>query len=236
MAFGTSVHEALEYLFTVMQKSPEQTFPAKGAFVEIFVREMKKRQDSFTEVEFERRLAKGTRTMERLYEKHIGSWHKDVLLEKAFKVVLDNDIRLNGRVDKLELLQGNSVNLVDYKTGAYDRSKFQPPDPDKVAKAETEGKEPKPKDLHGGDYWRQAVFYKLMVEASPENSYQVASTEFCYVEPDDKTGEFINQRVAITPADEAIVREQIASVFQRIMQREFEQRCTSPYCEWCRTG
>jgi DNA helicase-2/ATP-dependent DNA helicase PcrA len=234
MAFGTSVHESLEFLFTGMQKSPEHIFPSRSAFVDVFVREMSKRRDSFTEVEFERRLARGKQTMESLYDRHVGSWHRDVLLEKAFKVVLDNGIRLNGRVDKLEILQGSSINLVDYKTGTYDRKKFQEPNPEKVQKAENDGKEPKHEDLYGGDYWRQAVFYKIMVEESPETRYQVASTEFCFVEPDDKTGNFINHRLEISPEDEAVVREQIESVYQKIMNREFDQRCTNKYCEWCR--
>ncbi len=236
MAFGTSVHEALEYLFTVMLKSAGKSFPPRQSFVDVFVREMNKRQDSFTEVEFERRLARGKQTMEKLYDRHVGSWHTDVLLEKAFKVVLDNGIRLNGRVDKLEILNGSSINLVDYKTGTYDRKKFQAPDPHKVQKAEDEGKEPKHEDLHGGDYWRQAVFYKIMVEESPEARYQVASTEFCFVEPDDKTGNFINHRLEISQEDEAVVREQIESVYKKIMNREFDQRCTNKYCEWCRNS
>jgi DNA helicase-2/ATP-dependent DNA helicase PcrA len=234
MAFGTSVHEALEFVFTAMQKSPEQIFPPKAAFVDIFIREMKKRLDSFTEVEFERRLTKGIQTMEKLYDQDVNSWHRDVLLEKAFKVTLDTDIRINGRVDKLEILHESSINLVDYKTGTYDRKKFQLPDPEQVEKAVKDGKEPKHEDLYGGDYWRQAVFYKIMVEECPENRYHVASTEFCFVEPDAKTGGFINHKVEITPDDEAIVREQIATVYQRIMNREFDQRCTSMYCEWCR--
>jgi DNA helicase-2/ATP-dependent DNA helicase PcrA len=91
----------------------------------------------------------------------------------------------------------------------------------------------KHEDRFGGDYWRQAVFYKIMVERSPENSYQVSSTDFFFVEPDPKTGNFVNHKVEITPEDEEIVREQIETVHQRIMNREFGQRCSSRFCEWC---
>lgn len=234
MAFGTSVHEALEFLFTTMQKTPEKSFPSKAAFLDVFIREMNRRQDSFTEVEFERRLEKGRQSMDKLYDQQVSSWHKEVLLEKAFKVVLEDEIRLNGRVDKLEILHENSVNLVDYKTGGYDKKKFQLPNPEKVQQAKSDGKEPKHEDLYGGDYWRQAVFYKIMVEESPENRYHVASTEFCFVEPDAKTGVFINHKVEISQDEEETVREQIASVYQKIMRREFDQHCTSKFCEWCR--
>ena len=233
MAFGTSAHEALEFLFAAMQKSEKQHFPSRSSFIDVFVREMNRRQDSFTEIEFTRRLAKGIVSMEKLYDQHIGGWHKDVRIEKAFRVSLDNGINLNGRVDKLEILSASRINLVDYKTGAFDRKKFQPPNRERVEKAETEGKEAKHEDRYGGDYWRQAVFYKIMVEKSPENSYHVSSTEFFFVEPDPKTGSFINHKVEITPEDEDVVREQIESVHRRIMNREFEQGCTSRYCEWC---
>ncbi len=236
MAFGTSVHEALEFLFTAMQKSEKQMFPSRSSFIDVFVKEMNRRQDSFTGIEFSRRLAKGIQSMENLYDQHIGSWHKEVKIEKAFRVALENGINLNGRVDKLEILSGNRISLVDYKTGAFDRKKFQPPNPDKVEKATSEGKEPKHEELYGGDYWRQAVFYKIMVEKSPENSWHVSSTGFFFVEPDPKTGNFINHRVEITPDDEAIVRMQTETVYKKIMDREFDQRCTNRYCEWCGTN
>lgn len=233
MAFGTSVHEALEYLFASMLKSGKQLFPPKAAFIDIFVKEMNKRQDSFTEVEFSRRLANGMQNMEALYDRHVVHWHKDVLIEKPFRITLEGGINLNGRIDKLEKLNGSRVNLVDYKTGSFDKVKFQRPDPAKAEKAAAEGKEVKHEDLHGGDYWRQAVFYKIMVEKIPEFSYQVSSTEFFFVEPDPKSGSFVNHKVEITPDDEKIVMEQIKSAYRRILNREFEQRCSSRYCEWC---
>jgi DNA helicase-2/ATP-dependent DNA helicase PcrA len=233
-AFGSSVHESLEYLFTEMLKYPERLFPPKADFIRFFTREMTRRQDSFTEVEFERRLKKGVQTLELLYDQQVNQWHRDVLLEKSFLVVIEDGIRINGLVDKLEKLDGSLVNLVDYKTGRYDRKKFQPPDPEKVEKAVREGREPRHEDLYGGDYWRQAVFYKLMVEKSPEHSFQVASTEFCFVEPDEKSGAFINEKVEISPTDEAIVMGQITEVYRKIMAREFTQRCHDQYCDWCR--
>lgn len=234
MAFGTSVHESLEYLFVSMQKAPDKAFPAKSVFIDFFRKEMNKRQESFTEVEFERRLRKGVQTLAKLYEQHVDSWHKEVKIEKSFKVLWKDGIRLNGLVDKLEILYGNSVNLVDYKTGRYDKKKFQPPSPEKVEKAAKEGREAKHEDLYGGDYWRQAVFYKIMVEKSAETSYSVASTEFCFVEPDETSGCFINHKVEIGSEDEDIVKEQIAAVYRKIMNREFSQGCNDKYCEWCR--
>ncbi len=233
-AFGSSVHESLEYLFSSMLRFPARAFPPREEFIRFFTREMEKRRDSFTEVEFGRRLQKGGVILEALYNRFIDSWHKEVLLEKSFSATLEGGVRINGLVDKLEKLTGNLVNLVDYKTGRYDRKKFQPPDPARVAKALEAGKEPAFEDLYGGDYWRQAVFYKIMVESAGDQSLAVSSAEFLFVEPDERSGEFISQRVEIEPEHEEIVRGQIASVYRRIINREFDQGCNDRYCDWCR--
>jgi DNA helicase-2/ATP-dependent DNA helicase PcrA len=65
------------------------------------------------------------------------------------------------------------VNVVDYKTGDPEkaRSKLIPPNE----------KEPK-----GGDYWRQAVFYKILVDNYESKQWKVMSTEFDFIEPDKK--------------------------------------------------
>ena len=232
-AFGSSVHESLEYLFTQMLRYPEKLFPPKAEFIRCFTREMHKRQDSFTEVEFTRRLHKGVHTLEQFYDCFVADWHTDVLLEKNFTATLPDGVRINGLVDKLEKYGDRLVNLVDYKTGKFDRKKFSPPDPAKVAKALEAGKEPAFEDLHGGNYWRQAVFYKIMVENSAEGHYAVSSTEFVFVEPDERCN-FTTQKVEIEPEHEELVREQISRVYRQIMNREFEQGCHDKYCDWCR--
>lgn len=233
-AFGSSVHDSLEYLFTQMLRYPGRLFPPREEFIRVFIREMEKRQDSFTEVEFTRRLQKGAETLGMFYDRYVDTWHKDVFLEKNFTATLADGVRINGLVDKLEKFGDSIVNLVDYKTGRFDRKKFQPPDPARVARAVEAGKEPAFEDLHGGNYWRQAVFYKIMVESCPEQHYAVSSTEFVFVEPDEKSGGFISQKVEIEPEHEDIVREQIVTVYRKIMGREFEQGCNDRYCDWCR--
>ncbi len=58
-------------------------------------------------------------------------------------------------------------------------------------------KGPTEKDPIGGDYWRQAVFYKLLVDRSP-NGWQVISTEFDFIEPDNKKN-YKKEKIYITP-------------------------------------
>lgn len=70
-----------------------------------------------------------------------------------------------GNLDKMEF-DGNFVNVVDYKTGAYKnaKNKFGRPNSEEVEKALAAGKDAKFEDLYGGDYWRQAVFYKILMD------------------------------------------------------------------------
>ena len=39
---------------------------------------------------------------------------------------------------------------------------------------------------NGGDYWRQAVFYKILVDNYDQKSWQVVSSEFDFIEPNAK--------------------------------------------------
>ena len=232
-AYGTAAHNSLEFLFRSLKESPGTTFPPKEAFLEFFTCQMNKQQDAFTDVEFQRRVAGGSASMARLYDENIDRWHRNVMIEQSFEAVMGDGICIVGRVDKLELYEEKQVNLVDYKTGNYDRKKFQPPNPDKVIKAESDGKTPAIEDRFGGTYWRQAVFYKLLLESSHAAAYHVASAQFCFVEPDATSGKFVNQKVEISQEDMKFVTNLIETVHQGIMNREFGTECGRKYCRWC---
>ncbi len=79
--------------------------------------------------------------------------------------------RLKGKLDKLEFV-GKEVNVVDYKTGDPDKAK------DKL-------KPPQEKIPNGGDYWRQAVFYKILLD-NYNRDWIAVSNEFDFIEPDKK--------------------------------------------------
>jgi DNA helicase-2/ATP-dependent DNA helicase PcrA len=127
------------------------------------------------------------------------------------------------------------VNVVDYKTGQFKNAekKFRRPDPEKVAKALSENKEPAFEDRMGGDYWRQAVFYKILMDNDKTRTWEMRSAEFDFIEPDKESKQFMKQRIDITPEDVAIVEEQVSSAYQRIMNREFTTGCGREDCEWC---
>ncbi len=216
--FGSSVHFALEQLFSKMQKSEPNQFHNKETFIKDFEWYMHRHRESFTKEQFDRRLEYGQEVLANYYDTYISSFNKIVAIERNIRNVVVKDVPLKGKLDKLEF-DGKSVNVVDYKTG----------DPDKgISKL----KGPNDKDRNGGDYWRQAVFYKILVDNYDAKDWKVVSTEFDFIEPDKKK-KYRKEKVVITPADITTVTQQITTTWEKIQARDFYTGCGKEDCHWC---
>jgi DNA helicase-2/ATP-dependent DNA helicase PcrA len=216
--FGSAVHHALQHLFEKMQNNNNR-FPAKEEFISDFTWYMHRHRESFTREQFERRLEYGHEVLSNYYDKYIGAWNRIVAVERNIRNVVVKEVPLKGKLDKLEF-DGKIVNVVDYKTGDYDkaRAKLQPPSD---------------KDPHGGDYWRQAVFYKILIDNYESRGWQAVSTEFDFVEPDKKKN-YQKVKLVIKPEDITTVTQQIVTVWDRIQARDFYTGCGKEDCHWCR--
>ena len=214
--FGSAVHYALQCLFQKMQENDR--FPAKKIFIEDFNWYMNRHRESFTKEQFARRMEYGEEVLSNYYEQYIQSWNKIVAVEKSIKNVIVAGIPLKGKLDKLEF-NGKEVNVVDYKSGDIDKAK------DKL-------KSPHEKDPNGGDYWRQAVFYKILVDNYEQKNWKVVSTEFDFIEPDKKK-QYRKEMIVITPQDITTVTEQIKTTWQKIQAHDFYKGCGKPDCHWC---
>lgn len=235
MTFGSAVHHALEQLFRGMLKQQPRRFPPVEQFVEQFRWYMHHHQESFSQAEFRRRLEYGEAILPGFYRHHLSGWSTEVLVEYPCRSVVMDGIPLNGKLDKVEL-NGRRVTVVDYKTGSHQnaRKKLKPPDPEKVAKAAAEGKAASFEDRLGGDYWRQAVFYRILAESDPVRGWRLQEARFDFVEPDKQTGEFHHALVEVDDAALDVVKEQIRDVYGRIRAMEFSPGCGEPDCAWCR--
>jgi DNA helicase-2/ATP-dependent DNA helicase PcrA len=241
MTFGSAIHYALEQLFKKMNSDEEKQFSGIEQLLKDFKWYMRRKQDSFTEAEFKRRLEYGEEILPRYYNEYIHQWNKVTSVERSYKNVLVQGIPLNGKLDKMEF-DGNFVNVVDYKTGSYKnaKTKFNRPNPEAVAKDMEAGKAPKFEDEFGGDYWRQAVFYKLLMDYDATKKWEMSSSEFDFIEPLVQPGlkgateyKFHKEKIQIIPEDLKIVEGQIKTVYQKIVQKEFTQGCGKEDCVWC---
>jgi DNA helicase-2/ATP-dependent DNA helicase PcrA len=199
-----------------MQENSQQ-FASKEKFISWFEWYMHRHRENFTREQFERRLEYGQQVLSNYYDKYIHSWNKIVAVERSIRNVVVKGVPVKGKLDKLEF-EGKNVNVVDYKTGDPEKSKSKLLPPSE-------------KDPNGGDYWRQAVFYKILADNN-ERSWQVVSSEFDFIEP-DKKNIYRKQKLFIKQEDIDIVTQQIITVWEKIQNREFYIGCGKEGCHWC---
>ena len=91
---------------------------------------------------------------------------------------------------------------------------------------------PNDKEPNGGDYWRQAVFYKILVDNKSGKDWNAVSTEFDFIEPDKKKS-YKKKKLVITPEDITTVTQQITTTWEKIQNKEFYIGCGKEDCGWC---
>jgi DNA helicase-2/ATP-dependent DNA helicase PcrA len=230
MVFGSAVHWALDRFFKKMQQDGKEQFPPASSLLNDFEYELKRHYDAFdTEENFKRRIEYGKEILPKYLNYYQDTWNKIVATERRINTVL-NGIPMIGVIDKLEF-NGNDVNVVDYKTGQFSnaKKKFNPP----LTLQKESSEELSFEEQHGGDYWRQAVFYKILIDLENKRGWNILSTEFDFIEPDKKTAQFHKEKVIILPQDVKTVKEQIAFAYEKIMNLEFNKGCNDPDCKWC---
>jgi DNA helicase-2/ATP-dependent DNA helicase PcrA len=216
--FGSSVHFAIQRVFEKMRDHPQKQFSSKEELLQDFTWYMHRHRESFTKEAFDRRMEYGLDVLGNYYDKYITQWNKIVAIERNIRNVVVNGVPLKGKLDKLEF-NNKEVNVVDYKTGDVDNAK------EKLSP-------PSEKCPEGGDYWRQAVFYKILVDNIAKKSWRVVSTEFDFIEPDKKK-EYKKIKIPVSGEDIRFVSEQIMYTWHKIQNHEFYIGCGKPECHWC---
>jgi DNA helicase-2/ATP-dependent DNA helicase PcrA len=193
-----------------------QEFHSTERFMDDFKWYMKRNREAFTDEQFTRRLEHGDKILPAYYERYVNEWNKNTLTEHKIKQVEIGGIPVKGDLDKIEF-DGKQITIVDYKTGSYEnaKAKLKPADE---------------KNPLGGDYWRQAVFYRLLVENDPRHDWEVNSVDFDFIEP--YNDEYVKAKVLIKPEDLQIVRNQIKETFENIKKHRFDG-CGKEDCNWC---
>lgn len=215
--FGSAVHDALRKAFKKLKDNNDEFVPS-DEFLQDFRLYMYRNRDAFTKEEFKRRVEYGEKILPVYYELNVPYWNKIVLVELPIKNLEIAGVPVKGNLDKVEFL-GKDVTVVDYKTGKlkYAKEKFRRPD-DELP--------------NGGDYWRQAVFYKLLIDQDRTKDWQVTGTIFDFIEPIAE-GEYHKEKVVISPLDEAQVTTQMTETYRKIMAHDFATGCGKKECDWC---
>ena len=228
MTFGSAIHSAIDKLYQERADIKSES-DAIEILTKEYTDEMNNNKESFTKVNFERRLYYGKEILTKYYQ----NYSSHILNEKNVEteVFLNNceidGIHIRGQIDKLTISEGK-VHVVDFKTGQYKygKSKVSPP-----IELIDNPKESNFEKRYGGDYWRQILFYKALLESNKSSSLEVTSGEIDFIEPVD--GEYKKHKVYFTNEEYLFVRRQIKETYQRIQNLEFNQGCEDDQCIWC---
>lgn len=217
-SYGTAMHNALQRLFEQMSLSKGKVFPSKPAFLRLFEYEMQSLKGYFSPEAFQQKLVAGKQNLAAYYDLHLKKWPKKVKVEHKIRNVEVEGIPLTGTIDRLDLLDQQKADIIDYKTGSQDGNKLR-----------------RPSDAlpHGGSYWRQLVFYKILFETHHNQSIIIQSGTISYLEPDHH-GQFNKKRITYKPEDISLVKKLIGETYQSILRHEFYEGCGRPDCHWCR--
>jgi DNA helicase-2/ATP-dependent DNA helicase PcrA len=224
MGFGSVVHGTLEFI--IKKKNETGIYPDTAEVIQSLEYNMLRQRGSFTEASFRRFMDYGKDIIPKYYSYWLEDWKKtkEVLSEKRILRAVAYDIPINGILDKI-IIENGKVTVVDYKTGKYTHAKLKlkPPDYNKPSTAF--------ESQFGGDYWRQIMFYKILLDSDDTHNWNMIRGEIDFIEPENDM--FFKIEIDITPDHLATVKNQMTETFSNIKSHKFRIGCGVDTCEWC---
>ena len=218
-AYGTALHDAMWKFFEKMMEDPKNEFGTEEELLKLFKGEMFRGKGSFSESGYKFALERGEKNITQMYRQQVKTWPKDVKLEMKIDSVDYNGVIMRGFLDRVDIISPTVAEIVDYKTGNVKTMKVKVGGPTKTY---PEGKQ----------YWRQLIFYKILLENARDNKYKVLSAKIASLEPNDDN-HFDQHVIQIKPEDEELVGGLIKETWENIHAHKFEEGCGEEYCTWC---
>lgn len=210
--FGTAIHETMEQIY----KEDLQLEEA----IEYYDNSLHSHQEEIIDTMSVEELKEyGHRLLTNLFEHYIPDSlkGKNVYLEKELRVKLGDKYSINGIIDKLEF-DNDLIRVVDYKTGSAQRG---------IEELAV-----------GRDYWRQAVFYNILLENSSEidTTGKRIETQYIFLDDDDAKEGYSIHTVNVTKEDMDLVLTQIQEFWDKVNVADFTGGCGKDDCDYCRLG
>ncbi len=224
--YGIAMHASMKRLFDDLRFNRR---PTKRRVLEAFQLSLKRQP--LSERDFADTLAKGRAALSGYFDAHRNALHRPIDTEFAVRGILlepndieEDPIRLTGILDKIEIdrdaerVSGRTpVVVTDYKTGKSHSRNY------------IEGKTKQ----STGDYKRQLVFYKLLLNRFAEGKYMMTAGEIDFVEPDER-GRYRRERFEVGEEEVTELEGVIRRVTTEIRTLAFwSRRCEDPKCEYC---
>jgi PD-(D/E)XK nuclease superfamily len=217
MYVGVALHKALEKWYVAMLQHPDKTWPSIQFLLTAFENALLQQQANFATHQFAVYLQKGKTVLTQYYQSQMPISNQSVVVERMLQKIYLGGVPVKGKIDKL-VFEGASVVIVDYKSGS-------------VAKAMASLQPPTEQQPLGGDYWRQALFYLLLVRSAMPNK-EVDTVVFDFLEP-NQLQEYYQHTIVANNEQLKEVQQQIVSVWQQIQQKNWRTGCGKMHCQWC---
>ncbi|MDD4937555.1 MAG: ATP-dependent DNA helicase [Candidatus Shapirobacteria bacterium] len=191
-SFGTAIHSALGSLY--QKKSLKDV---------LIIFEQSLKNERLPKSDFKWCLEVGRQLLTDYFDQYKGSIKEGNISEYNFAAdnIVYEGIPLTGKIDLIQKDQNNKITVVDFKTGNVDN---------------------KYKELSStGDYYRQIVFYKLLLDLKNDPRLQFNQGFIDFVEKSKLKKSFIRKEINVTDDDLNNLKQQIKDVYQKILNLEF---------------
>jgi DNA helicase II / ATP-dependent DNA helicase PcrA len=216
--YGHAMHYALQQYFLKMKTARSEDGMGEERLLRLFNDFMEKYKGRFSSDGYQQRLSVGQQHLRRYYVEQVQHWKKRAVVERRIERVEWNGIPMTGVLDKIEWLDNGQLRIIDYKTGTPDPKKTAPPSENQPL---------------GGEYWRQLVFYALLLRQSGQFAEPVRSGVIAWLDP-GRNGSFVHTEQVFTPEDMQWMEEKVQDTYTRIQARDFNRGCGQEDCAWCR--
>jgi hypothetical protein len=154
--------------------------------------------------DFEQLQDEGKNILSSYYDDY-PMFHENVLTEFSISGInIDNDVRLTGKLDKLELFDNNHVNVVDYKTG-------KPKSENEIMGKTQKGDE---------NYYNQLKFYGLLLKYYQNGKYKMDQGVIDFIEEND-SGKHIKRAFKISDQEIQELEQEVKRVGNEILNLAF---------------
>lgn len=206
LGYGSAVHWALREWAIASQKGV--LLPLEK-FLEAFERSIRS-SNVLTPPQVKNLLAVGNQSLPVYFEQHL-SGAKPVLYaaEREYRAML-GDIPIKGKIDRIDLASPDSADaiIIDYKTG-------RPKPPSAIRGGMEPGSVSRTEE---GDYFRQLVFYALLLEhAEP----LLVPQAFCIEFIGEREEGPIARKFEVTDAEKESLRSLIRDVWKKVQKLDF---------------
>ncbi len=214
LLLGTAVHEVIREYIT--QKKKNIKMDEEGLityFKELITHYSAGEKDLITLEE------KGSLIIRSYYQKRMKGWDNQRESELIIpNIYLDTDISINGKIDMIELKKSNHVVVYDFKTGkAKSRNAL-------LGKTKAENT----------DYYRQLVFYKLLLSLYKKGQYTMDEGVIEFVESSIE-GDIRNESFSIEESEVKELIQSIHTMRDSILSLSFwDSTCEDKDCEYCK--